>query len=160
MVEFSVKKLCKEELHLLFSLNQYRDPVDMLVKNGALLDRGAARFYGLFCGKELVGEVRVKYEDEDPDTAFPGQRAYLYALRIQKEYRRRGLAMYLLETVMDENKRNGYREFTVGVEDDNPGAISLYQKLGFSVHVKRVRESYQGDSYEYSLLMRKEPELN
>ena len=157
MTELFIKKLHREDLPLLFSPNQYNDPEDMLLKNGALLGRGAAGFYGLFSGTELIGEVRAKYEDADPEIAFPGQRAYLYALRIRKEYRRRGLAAYLLESVMAENKRNGYREFTIGVEDDNPAAIGLYQKLGFSIHVKRVQESYQGDAYEYSLLMRKEP---
>ena len=158
MQDLIVRKLKTEELPLLFSLNNYRDPQDMLEKNGALLDRGEAAFYGLFRKGELVGEVRTKFRDADPDTAFPGRRAYLYALRIRQDHRRRGLATYLLEAAMADCRQAGYREFTIGVEDDNAIAIRLYEKLGFSVLIKRVQETYQGDSYEYSLLMRQERE--
>lgn len=51
-----------------------------------------------------------------------------------------------------ENK--GYSEFTIGVEDDNETALHIYSKLGFTQLIGRIREAYQGDSYEYGLYLK------
>ena len=49
---------------------------------------------------------------------------------------------------------NGYSEFTVGVEDDNTRARYMYEKNGFTEPIARIKECYQGDSYEYDLLLK------
>ena len=66
------------------------------------------------------------------------------------------LGSYLLKTVIDELENSGYHELTVGVEDDNIHARYMYEKCGFVTQVARIRETYQGDSYEYDLLLRHE----
>ena len=54
-----------------------------------------------------------------------------------------------------EIEARGYREITIGVEDDNLRAKHLYRKFGFTEFVERRSESYQGDRYEYDLLLRR-----
>ncbi len=50
---------------------------------------------------------------------------------------------------------NGYSEFTVGVEGDNTKARYMYEKCGFTEPIARIKENYQGDSYEYDLLLKR-----
>ena len=61
----------------------------------------------------------------------------------------------MLENVLNILQRNGYKEFSVGVEDDNVKARYMYEKYGFTEPIARIKESYQGDSYEYDLLLKR-----
>lgn len=109
----------------------------------------------MFDDDKLIGEFHVKYDNEDKDFAEKGKRAYLFAFRVHKDYQGKGLGSYLLKTVIDELNANGYYELTVGVEDDNLRARYMYEKYGFIHLVARIKETYQGDSYEYDLLLKK-----
>lgn len=91
--------------------------------------------------------------------AKKGKRAYLYAFRIHQKYQGKGLGNFLIENVLATLKENGYNEFTVGVEDSNARARYMYKKHGFTEPIARIKESYQGDSYEYDLLLKKEDGL-
>jgi ribosomal protein S18 acetylase RimI-like enzyme len=57
------------------------------------------------------------------------------------DYRRRGIARALTERTMALARRKGYRELWLHVRDDNPGAIKLYEDLGFAERARRT--SYQ-----------------
>ena len=151
-----VKRICKEELPILLQLCQYNNPEQMLSANSELLDRSSIDIYGLFYGSAIIGELRAKYRDQDPAVALPGRRAYLYALRILENYRNLGLGTYLLNSVISMLENDGYREFTIGVEDKNTIARNLYGKFSFVHCIKRVYEIYQGDTYEYDLLLRRQ----
>ena len=105
-------------------------------------------------GDKIIGELRVKYISGDNHFAEKGKRAYLYAFRIHKKYQGKGFGNFLLENVLTILTENGYSEFTVGVEDDNSRARYMYEKHGFIESVARIKESYQGDSYEYDLLLK------
>ncbi len=48
-----------------------------------------------------------------------------------------------------------YLELTVDVKGDNIRARYMYKKQGFIHLIARIKEAYQGDSYEYDLLLRK-----
>ena len=118
------------------------------------LKTGLLIFFGLFDGDKIIGELRVKYISDDNRFAEKGKRVYLYAFRIHKKYQGKGLGNFLLENVLTILTENGYSEFTVGVEDDNARARYMYEKNGFTEPIARIKESYQGDSYEYDLLLK------
>ena len=82
------------------------------------------------------------------------KRAYLFAYRIHKDFQGKGFGKTLLENTLKELENQGYYEFTVGVEDDNIRARYIYEKYGFNTVISRQKESYQGDSYEYDLLLK------
>lgn len=100
------------------------------------------------------------YKNEDNQFAIEGQRAYLYAFRIDKKHQGKGCGKYLLAYVLDYLKAKGYTEFTVGVEDDNVKAIHIYNSFGFNDVIARKTEEYQGDSYEYNLYLKSEEDCN
>ena len=151
-----VRKLKTTELPMLTELFNYKDIDDMITENTRSIENGIVDIFALFDDNKLIGELHVKYDNEDKDFAEKGKRAYLFAFRIHKDYQGKGLGSYLLETVIDELNANGYHELTVGVEDDNIRARYMYEKHGFIQPIARIKETYQGDSYEYDLLLRKE----
>lgn len=150
-----VRKLKTTELPMLTKLFNYKDIDDMIAENTRNIKYGIVDIFTLFDNDKLIGELHVKYDNEDKDFAEKGKRAYLFAFRIHKDYQGKGLGSYLLKTVIDELNVNGYYELTVGVEDNNTRARYMYEKHGFNQPIARIKETYQGDRYEYDLLLRK-----
>lgn len=150
-----VRKLQTTELTILTELFNYKDVDDMIAENTRNIENGIIDIFALFGDNKLIGELHVKYDNEDKDFAEKGKRAYLFAFRIHKDYQGKDLGSYLLETVIDQLSSIGYHELTVGVEDDNIRARYMYEKYGFTNPIARIKETYQGDSYEYDLLLRK-----
>lgn len=150
-----VRKLKVLELPILTQLFNYKDIDDMIFENTRNIQNGIVDIFALFDDNKLIGELHVKYDNEDKDFAEKEKRAYLFAFRVHKDYQGKGLGSYLLETVIDELNANGYHELTVGVEDNNPRAKYMYEKHGFNQPIARIKETYQCDSYEYDLLLRK-----
>lgn len=150
-----LRPMTSAELSALTALFDYNDVPAMIAENTRLIDSGAFSIYLLFTGETLIGELHVTWRSDDPLAAIDGQRAYLSAFRIREEWQGRGLGQYLLRGVISAIEGRGYREITIGVEDDNALAKHIYAKFGFTEFVERRRESYQGDSYEYDLLLRR-----
>ena len=150
-----VRKLKTTELPILSQLFNYKDVDDMIAENTRNIENDVVDIFALFDNDKLIGELHVKYENEDKDFAEKGKRAYLFAFRVHKDYQGKGLGSYLLETVIDELNANGYHELTVGVEDDNIRARYMYEKHGFIYPIARIKETYQCDSYEYELLLKR-----
>ncbi len=149
------RKLKTTELPILIQLFNYKDIDDMISENTRNIQNGIVDVFALFYNDKLIGELHVKYDSEDKNFAEKGKRAYLFAFRVHKDYQGKGLGSYLLEAVIDELTNSGYHELTVGVEDDNIRARYMYEKHGFIQPIARIKETYQGDSYEYDLLLRK-----
>lgn len=150
----TVRALGADDLACLGALFNYRDIDEMIRENGARIARGEIAIFVLFEGDRLAGELRVAYVHEDAQFASRGRRAYLYAFRVHRDLRGHGLGTRLLGGVLDRLTKTGYTEFTVGVEDDNPRARALYERFGFLSCVARQYEEYQGDGYEYDLLLK------
>lgn len=149
-----VKKLNTNELSLLSKLFNYKDLDEMITENTRLIENNEIDVFALFINSKLIGELRVMYSNEDNQFAIEGQRAYLYAFRIDKKHQGKGYGKYLLANVLDNLKAKGYTEFTVGVEDDNVTAIHIYKSFGFNNVIARISEKYQGDRYKYDLYLK------
>ena len=151
----TLRPMTSQELSALTALFDYNDVPAMIAENSRLIDSGDFSIYLLFEDGELIGELHVTWRSEDPLASIDGQRAYLSAYRIRDDRQGRGLGQYLLRGVIDAIEARGYREITIGVEDDNLRAKHLYRRFGFTEFVERRREAYQGDEYEYDLLLRR-----
>ena len=154
-MQYTVKALSISDVPILTALFKYKDVDEMIAENTRDIETGIIDIFALFDRDKIIGELRVKYISDDKRFAVKGKRAYLYAFRIHENYQGKGLGSYLLENVLTMLKENGYSEFTVGVEDDNARARYMYEKNGFKEPIARIKESYQGDSYEYDLLLRR-----
>ena len=150
-----VRKLKVSEIPRLTELFKYKDINEMIAENTRDIENGIIDIFALFDDDKIIGELRVKYISDDNRFAVKGKRAYLYAFRVHQKYQGKGLGNFLLENVLNILQENGYREFTVGVEDDNTKARYMYEKYGFTDPIARIKESYQGDSYEYDLLLKR-----
>ena len=155
MNNLTLRPMTSAELSALTALFDYNDVPAMIAENSRLIDSGDFSIYLLFEDGELIGELHVTWRSEDPLASIDDQRAYLSAYRIRDDRQGWGLGQYLLRGVIDAIEARGYREITIGVEDDNLRAKHLYRKFGFTEFVERRREAYQGDEYEYDLLLRR-----
>ncbi len=150
-----VRKLKISELSMLTVLFKYKDVNDMIAENTKALENGVVDIFALFNNEKIIGELRAKYISYDNRFAEEDKRAYLYAFRIHQKHQGKGLGNFLLENVLENLAENGYSEFTVGVEEDNSRARYMYERHGFTETIARIKESYQGDSYEYDLLLKR-----
>ena len=154
-MEYTVKALSVIDIPMLTALFKYKDVNEMIAENTRDIENGVIDIFALFDRDKIIGELRVKYISDDNQFAEKGKRAYLYAFRVHQKYQGKGLGNFLLENVLTILVEKGYSEFTIGVEDDNTRARYMYEKNGFTEPVARIKEIYQGDSYEYDLLLKR-----
>lgn len=154
-MRYRVKILSIADLPILTTLFNYKDVDEMIDENKKDIEKGIIDIFALFDRDKIIGELRVKYISDDSRFADKSKRAYIYAFRIHKKYQGKGLGNFLLENVLSILVNKGYMELTVGVEDDNQKARYMYEKNGFTESIARIKESYQGDSYEYDLLLKR-----
>ena len=141
-MEYSSKEDCENDID------------EMIEENTESISHGVRDIFVSFYEDKLIGELHVSYENENSIFAQKDKRAYLFAYRIHKDFQGQGFGKMLLENTLKELEKQGYYEFTVGVEDDNIHARYIYKKYGFDTVISRQQESYQGDSYEYDLLLK------
>ncbi len=150
-----IEKLGVQDLCILTELFDYNNVEQMISECTKDIQNGMIDIFVLYDNDILIGELHVMYESDDEICAIRDRRAYMFAFRIREDYQNKGYGTYLLKSVLDALKENGYCEFTVGVEDDNDRAIHMYQALGFTEFLLRKQEEYQGDAYEYNLYLKK-----
>lgn len=143
------------DLPRLPELFDYNDVPAMIAEHSRRISTGEFSIFLLLENSDLIGELHVTWRSDDPRFAIAGQRAYLSAFRVRKGKQGVGYGSFLLDGVISIIDQGMYQEITVGVEDDNPRARHMYETRGFTDRIARCRESYQGDSYEFDLLMRK-----
>ncbi len=151
----NVRIINTDELRLLFQLFDYNDPDEMIAENTRDINEGKIDILGLFQGDRLIGEIHAAYVHSDERFAVKNKRAYLSAFRIHKAFQGKGYGQFLLNNVISILGKRGYSEFTIGVEDDNATALHIYSKLGFTKLPGSFSEEYQGDKYEYGLLLKR-----
>ncbi len=152
--DYIIRKIKINEIHILSTLFDYNDIQDMINENTRLMENEEIDIFALFHNDKLLGELHIKYKSEDINEAIYGKRAYLFAYRVHKDYQGKGIGKNLLTQTLNMLINQGYSEFTVGVEDDNECAKHIYKSFGFSKIIARKSETYQGDSYEYNLLLK------
>ena len=114
----------------------------------------AERFYKELCSGnrviyvyqkdgDLLGEIALVYDMHDPDYTIENQRAYVSHLVVKKEYRRQGIGNSLVAHVVEQAKRMGLRELSIGVDLNNFAALKLYIGMGFD-KVIFIGEDAQG----------------
>ncbi len=150
-----IEKLEAHDLYILTELFEYNNVEQMVSECTRDIQNRIIDIFVLYDRDILIGELHVMYENDDENYAIRGRRAYMFAFRVREDFQNKGYGTYLLKTVLSILRENGYREFTVGVEDDNLRAIHMYRALGFNELLLRKQEEYQGDAYEYNLYLKR-----
>ena len=81
---------------------------------------------------KFIGEIAYVFDMNDSDYTIPDKRIYISRLIVKKEYRNQGIGGILIDYILEEIKKTGYKEATIGVDKDNVSALHLYQKKGFT----------------------------
>jgi ribosomal protein S18 acetylase RimI-like enzyme len=150
---FVARKIETSELHKLSELFTAFDNDALITQRRGEIESGQTDIFVFEVDERIIAEITVRYFDANGDTdiAVRGVRAYLQALRVLPDCQGRGLAQSLISQVLSELEKMGYSEVTIGVEDDNHVALHIYAKLGFTEFVKRCRETFQVDTFEFNL---------
>jgi len=74
----------------------------------------------------------VIHLDESP-YGSESKLAWITQTGVHADYRRQGIGTILLTETMKRLHKAGYQKVKLSVNVDNPGAISLYEHLGFSL---------------------------
>ena len=70
------------------------------------------------------------------------QTAYLSAFRTNKEYQGQGYFSRLFKFMIEDLKKRGYKKVTLGVEPTEEKNKAIYNKYGFTEHIKNAKEVY------------------
>ena len=76
------------------------------------------------CDQKIIGSVMIGYE---------GHRGWINYLAVAPAFRRQGMGRALIVEAERRLRAAGCPKINLQVRPDNPGAISFYERLGFSV---------------------------
>ena len=90
----------------------------------------------------LVGEGALVYENDDPDYTIPNYRIYLSRLIVDAGYRNQGIGAKIVNHLVEIAKEQGFKEVSIGVDEDNYPARHLYEKkMGFTTVLSRGEDA-------------------
>lgn len=84
-------------------------------------------------GKGIIGQLFISLSSNRPELSDGWQRAYIYGFRIRPSYRSRGIGSDMMRVVEADLLARGYKTVTLNVAQNNPGALRLYERLGYKV---------------------------
>jgi ribosomal protein S18 acetylase RimI-like enzyme len=91
-------------------------------------------------GDRVVGYLSGAWAYEPP-MARDRRSLYIIALAVDEGHRRRGIGRRLLSATFERAEARGGRRFLLQVQEENAGAIALYQSVGFRI-TQRHEDSY------------------
>ncbi|MBM6803656.1 GNAT family N-acetyltransferase [Mediterraneibacter glycyrrhizinilyticus] len=100
--------------------------------------RDFEHFWCLFDGEGIIGTAALKKLNS-------GQ-CELKSLYLLEQYHKRGLGRLLLNTAIQEAKRNGYGEIYLDTLSSSKRAVHLYEKAGFE-QTERYNDNYTADIF-------------
>ena len=80
---------------------------------------------------------------------------HIMNIAVSPDFRRRGIATALLERLFELTEDRSQRGYTLEVRVSNEGAISVYERLGFTG--RGIRRGYYTDNREDALIMWRDP---
>lgn len=152
---FVCRKINSNEMNKLYNLAPNKDLWDKYYSlRQQQYTNNELDIYVIEINDQVIGEITVNYISHDLDSeTIPNKRVYFEAFRLDKKYRGIGLGQYLMSYAMNELENKGYKEFTIGVEDDNEVAKHIYFKYGFTEAIDRGHGN-EFDPSSYTLYMR------
>jgi GNAT superfamily N-acetyltransferase len=85
------------------------------------------------CQSFPIGHVFIQFTSNNPVIADGRQRAYLYSFRVMEMFRGRGIGTRLLAEAEHITRSRGMQVVTLAVSKENPGALRLYERLGYEI---------------------------
>ncbi len=93
--------------------------------------------------KKLVGGITVHVLDRY-DTEKPS--AYIYDLAVITDFQRKGIGKFIIATLNDYCKQNGFSEVFVQAETDDIRAVNFYKTTPISSELNATHFTYSFDN--------------
>jgi ribosomal protein S18 acetylase RimI-like enzyme len=84
-------------------------------------------------GDQVVGRLFIQWNSANLRYADGVSRAYIYALRVHRQWQGQGIGTRLIAAAEDELRARGFTVATLAVGQTNAAAFRLYQRLGYQV---------------------------
>ena len=101
-------------------------------------------YYGILNGT-IICECTALLNDsivQNADGLVGEKTAYLSAFRTNEEYQGHGYFSILFKYMIEDLKSRGYEKVTLGVEPEEEKNKAIYNKYGFTEHIKDAQEVY------------------
>lgn len=85
------------------------------------------------CANFPIGQIFVQLGSEETRMATPGQRAYLYSLRVMEMFQGKGIGTRLISEAEAMVAAMGYSSTSIAVAKDNAKARRLYEHVGYVI---------------------------
>ena len=151
------RKIVKEEFYKLRDLFPDTDTMWEKFKEKRLkqFDELDIDIYVIEENDKIIGEISVNYSSHDLESeTIPKVRVYLEAFRLDKKYQGKGLGQKLIKYTISDLEQNGYKEFTIGVEENNEVAKHIYFKCGFTEAIDKGHGN-EYDPCDYTLYIKR-----
>lgn len=115
-----------------FTKDDAINKIDSLIEH---VSNNQAIVYGYYLNKLLIGYVWAyghKYRDEE--------RIYVSEIRVDENYRGKGIGHKLLQAVENAALKLGYKALYIHAEASNKGAIRLYENEGYELERVQLRK--------------------
>lgn len=114
-------------------------------------EKGERIVYGFEKNGKIIGTIQLIFNHEKEFYADGKTKAHLHHARVAEEFRGKGIGKKLIKETEVEAKQRGFKEITLGVDEDNYMAIKLYKSLGYREFIKE-----RGDQGESIIGMKKD----
>jgi len=85
-------------------------------------------FYLAFCGNELVGYLKLNFEEAQKETVLEGKAFEIQRIYILKAHQNKGIGSQLFEKAVEIGKAKAYSQLWLGVWEFNHMALEFYKK--------------------------------
>ncbi len=101
-------------------------------------------YYGLLDGKIICECTAITDPSivQNSEGLVDEKTAYLTAFRTIHEYENKGYFSKLYKYMIEDLISRGYERVTLGVEPEELRNKAIYNKFGFTSHIKNAKESY------------------
>ncbi len=156
-MNYVFRKIAKDEFDKLHDLFPDNEPMWLKYRDMRLKEftHKEIDVYVIELNNTFIGELTINYISHDlTSETIPNQRVYLQAFRLDKKYQGLGLGQKLIQFALSDLEKQGYTEFTIGVDDANEKAKHIYFKFGFTEAIDRGYGN-EFDPSDYTLYMRR-----
>ncbi|MFA5362076.1 MAG: GNAT family N-acetyltransferase [Candidatus Omnitrophota bacterium] len=122
----------------------------------------SVKYLGKIIGYAKAGTGKVYIEDYRQEISLPREKGFIYDLYVDKKFRGKGIAAYLMNELMAELKKQGVKKIGCHIPGWNNASAAVFEKLGFKkikyVRHFRVLKRFRFNITKTGLLCR--PEIN
>lgn len=119
----SIKRLQLNEIQNCFSFWDFEDNLEKRKRIESEIVNDIRRMYAYILNSEYVAGMSLH--------PLENNTIYLSYLVVKERYRNQGIGTKMIQYACQISKNKGYSYIILNVDNDNPNAKRLYEKLGF-----------------------------